>query len=93
MFQSVGLIYCSAPVCELSVCRLSPVQPSGAASWEGLLRAMGLPSHCAPEEVLPRLSELLRKGVCMFTHQIQLRLELHYSFLFFFDDQGLLNSI
>ena len=62
-------------MCELSVSRLSPVQPSGAPSWEGVLRALGLPPHAAPEEVIPQLSSLFRRGEgaiispCVHAHQ------------------------
>jgi len=57
--KSPGL---SVPVCELSISRLSPVQPSGAPSWEGVLRALGLSPHAAPEEVISQLSDLFRIG-------------------------------
>lgn len=52
----------SNPTCELSINRLNPVQLSGHPSWEGILRVLGLPAHCSPVRVIPRLTELMQKG-------------------------------
>lgn len=73
---SAMFLLCSTPVCELSIHRFHPHQPSGFPGWEGLLDILGLSSHTSPHTLLTYIITQLHRGTtrlhnqsCLWDHQ------------------------